>query len=76
MPNLPALRAAVFTLSGKTSGGGGADIRPPVGARVNCTCTCNTELVKVAYINIYIPIFMKFAKHMRFEVDEPRVNIY
>ena len=32
MQNLAALRAAVFTLSGKTLGG--ADIRPPVGAWV------------------------------------------
>ena len=32
MQNLTALRAAVFTLSGKTSGGG-ADIRPPPSVR-------------------------------------------
>ena len=36
MQNLVALRAAVFTLSGKNLKGGGADIRPPpVGTRVN-----------------------------------------
>ena len=33
MKNLAALRAAGFTLSGKKTQGGGADIRPPVGAR-------------------------------------------
>ena len=34
MPNLAALRAAVFTLSGKNLRGGGGYPSPPVGARV------------------------------------------
>ena len=35
VPNLAALRAAVFTLSGKTLRVGGGYPPPPVGARVN-----------------------------------------
>ena len=34
MPNLAALRGAVFTLSGKKPQGGGGRYPPPVGARV------------------------------------------
>ena len=35
MPNFAALRAAVFPFPTKNLRGGGADIRPLVGARVN-----------------------------------------
>ena len=35
MPNLAALRATVFTLSGKNLSGGGGGYPPPVGAQVN-----------------------------------------
>ena len=40
MPNFAALRAAVFPLSTKNLRGG-ADIRPPVGARVKPLCKGN-----------------------------------
>ena len=39
MANLAALRAAVFSLSAKNLTGGGVEINPPAGARVNWQAT-------------------------------------
>ena len=50
LPNLAALRDAVFTLSGKNLRGGGADNRPlPVGARVSTIILIPTNYEDLQY---------------------------
>ena len=52
MPNLAALRAALFTLSGKNLRGGGADNRPPsVRGLMKLYCGGNLQFFKEANIS-------------------------
>ena len=54
MPNFAALRAEVFPLSTKNLRGG-ADIRPPVGARVNIVGPYTVKSIEIVTTPKWIP---------------------